>query len=88
VDGGYLPSTSAQSFVTRHPGNDRVICDVEIAGAAEIDSAVTAARNAFDSWSQTSAAERGAILRRAASILRERNAELAELETLDTGKPL
>lgn len=88
VDGAYIDSTSGRTFVTRHPGNGRAICDVEVAGTAEIDTAVAAARTAFASWSQTPAAERGAILRRAAAILRERNLELAELETLDTGKPI
>ena len=55
---------------------------------AEVDAAVAAAKAAFAGWSQTPAAERGAILRRAAKLLRERNLELAELETLDTGKPV
>ncbi len=88
VRGAYLTSTSGKTFVTRHPGNDNVICEVEIAGEREIDEAVAAARAAFNSWSQTPAAERGDILRRAATILRERNGELAELETMDTGKPI
>ncbi len=88
VRGAYVASTSGKTFKTRHPGNDNVICDVEEAGGAEIDAAVAAAIDAFESWSQTPAAERGEILRRAASILRERNGELAELETLDTGKPI
>ncbi len=88
VRGAYLTSTSGKTFVTRHPGNENVICEVEIAGEREIDEAVAAARAAFNSWSRTPAAERGDILRRAASILRERNGELAELETLDTGKPI
>jgi len=88
VGGAYLASTSGKTFVTRHPGNENVICEVEEAGKREIDEAVAAARAAFESWSQTPAAERGDILRRAATILRERNGELAELETLDTGKPI
>ncbi len=88
VGGAYLASTSGKTFVTRHPGNENVICEVEEAGKREIDEAVTAAKAAFESWSQTPAAERGDILRRAATILRERNGELAELETLDTGKPI
>lgn len=88
VGGAYRDSTSGHTFETRHPGNDRIVCEVEIAGSAEVDAAVTAARTAFPSWSQTPASERGAILRRAASLLRERNLELAELETLDTGKPV
>lgn len=88
VGGEYLPSTSGDTFATRHPGNDKTICEVEVAGEAEVDKAVAAASAAFEAWSQTPAAERGEILLRAASILRDRNAELAELETLDTGKPI
>ena len=88
VNGDYLPSTSGHSFATRHPGNDDVICHVELAGAAEVDKAVAAASDAFEAWSQTPPAERGRILRRAAELLRERNDELAQLETLDTGKPI
>ena len=88
IRGAYVASTSGKTFKTRHPGNDHVICEVEEAGQTEINEAVAAAREAFESWSQTPAAERGEILRRAARILRERNDELAELETLDTGKPI
>ncbi len=88
VDGRYLPSTSGKSFPVRHPGNDEVICHVETAGAVEVDAAVKAAKRAYASWSKMPAAERGAILRRAAALLRERNDELAELETLDTGKAI
>jgi len=88
VGGAYIDSTSGSTFETRHPGNDQVICKVETAGQAEVDAAVSAASAAFETWSQMPAAERGAILRRAVAILRERNDELAELETLDTGKPI
>jgi betaine-aldehyde dehydrogenase len=88
VNGAYLPSTSNETFETRYPGSDAKICDVEVAGKGEIDEAVAAASRAFESWSKTPAAERSEILLRAAAILRERNAELAELETLDTGKPI
>ncbi len=88
VNGEYLASTSGKTFTTRHPGNDATICEVEVAGPAEVDKAVAAARAAFASWSRMPAAERGAILRRAATLLRERNDELAQLETLDTGKTI
>ena len=88
VNGEYLDSTSGTTFETTHPGDNHVVCEVEVAGPAEVDAAVAAARAAFESWAATPPAERGAILRRAADILRERNAELAELETLDTGKAI
>lgn len=88
IDGKYVDSTSGETFACRYPGNDNLVCNVEVAGADEVDAAIAAAKAAFASWSQMPAAERGNILRRAAGILRERNAELAELETLDTGKPV
>ena len=88
INGEYVSSQDGATFETRHPGNDQRICEIEIAGQAEVDRAVAAASAAFEAWSETPAVERGAILRRAATLLRERNQELAELETLDTGKPI
>lgn len=88
INGRYVDSASGQIFQTIHPGTGLPICDVEAADQALVDSAVEAARKAFVGWSQTPAAERGVILRRAAEILRTRNQELAELETLDTGKAI
>ena len=87
INGQYHPAAKQRHFSTTHPGNGQKICDVEIAAQPEIDAAVSSASNAYQQWSQTPAAERGAILRRAAGMIRERNDELAQLETLDTGKP-
>ena len=61
---------------------------MSVADAAEVDTAVQAARAAQPRWAALSGAERARILRRAADILRARNDELAELETRDTGKPI
>ncbi|MBT8100142.1 MAG: betaine-aldehyde dehydrogenase [Gammaproteobacteria bacterium] len=88
IDGRAVDSSSGDRFECRHSGNEHLICEVEIAGQREVDEAVAAAARAFSDWSATPAAERGAILRRAASLLREQNDELAALETLDTGKPI
>jgi betaine-aldehyde dehydrogenase len=88
IGGAYVRNQSGATFVTRHPGNDQPICEVETAGEPEVNAAVAAARAAFEGWSTTRAVERGKILRRAAKLLRERNDELAALETLDTGKPI
>jgi betaine-aldehyde dehydrogenase len=88
INGAYLANQSGDTFTTCYPGDEHVICEVEIAGQPEIDAAVAAASEAFEAWSSTPAVERGNILRRAATLLRERNQMLAELETLDTGKPI
>ena len=50
--------------------------------------ALEAARDGFAAWSATPPAQRARVLRRAADLIRARNRELAELETLDTGKPI
>ncbi|NND81322.1 MAG: betaine-aldehyde dehydrogenase [Gammaproteobacteria bacterium] len=86
INGKFHANQSGATFDTLYPGNRQVICAVEIAGQAEVDAAVAAAKAAFPAWAATPAVERGNILRRAAAMIRERNDELAELETLDTGK--
>ena len=88
INGQYVANSSGETFTTAYPGNGKTICEVETAGEIEIDLAVNAAKEAFESWSSTPAAKRGKILRKAGEILRDRNQELAELETLDTGKAI
>jgi betaine-aldehyde dehydrogenase len=79
---------SADSFTTINPATGEVLATIKVAGPAEIDAAVDAAREAQLRWAAKTGAERGRILRRAADLLRSRNAELAQLETRDTGKPI
>jgi betaine-aldehyde dehydrogenase len=78
----------ADSFKTINPATGEVLATIKVAGPAEIDAAVERARKAQRAWAARSGAERGRVLRRAADILRSRNAELAQLETRDTGKPI
>jgi acyl-CoA reductase-like NAD-dependent aldehyde dehydrogenase len=72
------------------PATGEVITTAAEAGADEVGRAVAAARRAFDDgpWAATTPRERGAILLRAAALLRERAEEFARLESLDTGKPI
>lgn len=88
IDGEYVDATSGETFQTINPATNRVICDVQQAGDDDVDRAVASARKGFVEWSRMPALERSRILTRAASILRERNDEIAHLETLDTGRPL
>ncbi|MER6423133.1 aldehyde dehydrogenase family protein [Streptomyces sp. NPDC001137] len=72
------------------PSRGAVVTTVAEAGAADVDAAVRAAREAFDSgtWSGLSGRERGRILHRVAELIRENADELARLESLDVGKPI
>ncbi|MFI7404058.1 aldehyde dehydrogenase family protein [Streptomyces sp. NPDC049541] len=72
------------------PSRGAVVTTVAEAGAADVDAAVRAAREAFDggAWSGLSGRERGRILHRVAELIRENAEELARLESLDVGKPI
>jgi betaine-aldehyde dehydrogenase len=78
----------SDTLTSINPATGEVLAHLEIAGPAVVDAAVAKARSAQKKWAAMTGTERGRILRRAADILRARNAELAELETRDTGKPI
>ena len=88
IDGGYVDARSGETFETINPATGEVICAVQVAGAADVDRAVEAAQKGFREWSAMTGAQRGRILMNAVRLLRERNREIAELEVMDTGKPI
>jgi len=71
-----------------NPANGAVLAELSADGAAQVDAAVLKAQAAQKKWAALSGAERGRVLQRAAHLLRERNEELAVLETRNTGKPI
>ncbi len=88
VDGAYVEDTAGAVIDCVHPATGAVIATVHAATPAIIDAALDSAVRAQAEWGALAPVERGRVLRRAADIIRERNAELSHLETLDTGKPI
>ena len=88
IGGRRVDATSGKTFQTINPANGEVLAEVQVASKADVDLAVASAQQGQRVWAAMTAMQRSRILRRAVEILRERNDELAELETLDTGKPL
>ena len=88
IGGAAVASATGKTFATINPATGKVLAEVEIAGEAEVNHAVAAAKAAQPKWAAMTGMERGRILKTAAALLRERNAELALLETRDTGKPI
>ena len=88
IHGGYRAAIGGQRFETLNPATGEVICTVQQADAEDVEAAVASAREGFAVWSAMSGTARGRVLQEAQRILRARNRELAELEVLDTGKPL
>jgi aldehyde dehydrogenase (NAD+) len=89
---GHWTEGSGRAFDTVNPASGEVLTQVAEAGAPDVDLAVGAARRAFDDaggpWRKMSASERGKILWRMADLVEKNIEELAELETLDNGKPI
>ena len=76
-------------FPTINPATEEVLSQISLAGKADVDAAVKAARKAYSStWSKMSGKERGKYLFRIARIMQERSREFAVLESLDNGKPI
>jgi betaine-aldehyde dehydrogenase len=86
--GGRFVAGSGELFTTINPATGEALGQVEIAGADTVEAAVEAAKRAQPAWAALTGTERGRVLKRAADLLRARNAELAALETRDTGKPI
>ena len=86
IHGQYVNATSGKTFDTINPATGQILAIVQQAAKADVDAAVKSAQQGQHVWAAMTAVERARILRRAVDILRERNDELARLETLDTGK--
>jgi betaine-aldehyde dehydrogenase len=88
IHGRYQDALSGRAFETVNPATGEVICAVQQASAEDVDAAVESAEEGFAKWSRMSGTERGRVLHETQRILRARNRELAELEVLDSGKPI
>ncbi|XP_056141538.1 aldehyde dehydrogenase, mitochondrial-like [Lampris incognitus] len=90
INNDWQDAVSGRSFPTINPATGEVICQVAEADKADVDKAVKAARNAFklgSPWRRMDASDRGLLLNRLADAIERDAAYLAELETLDNGKP-
>ncbi|WP_182084050.1 betaine-aldehyde dehydrogenase [Aureimonas sp. ME7] len=88
IHGQRFEPAGGQPFRSVNPATGEVLAEARGAGAAEVERAIESAGEAQREWAAMTPVERGRILNRAVAILRERNDELAHLETLDTGKPI
>jgi aldehyde dehydrogenase (NAD+) len=90
VDGNAVDSLSGERIDVVCPSDGKVFASIPASGKADVDRAVKAARRAFDEgpWATTPAVERGRLLTKLGQLVEQNAAELAALESRDTGKPL
>jgi aldehyde dehydrogenase (NAD+) len=88
IDGEFVDGLAGGTIDVINPADGSVLASVAEARAEDIDLAVEAAQRAFPGWAKTSAADRGLLLLRLADAIERNAAELARLESLDTGHPI
>lgn len=90
INNEWVDAASGKTFPTINPATEEVIAQVAEADAPDVDRAVKAARSAFEEgpWSKMSASERGRLMYKLADLIEKHKDELAQLESLDNGKPL
>ena len=86
--GEWVTSTSQKTTKTYSPATGELLSEYQSGSAEDVNRAVTAARNAFKTWSKTSPAERQALLLKIADRLEQEQERFAWIESLDNGKPL
>jgi betaine-aldehyde dehydrogenase len=88
IGGHRVTATSGQTDELIDPSTDEVITTLDLAGPADVDAAVAAAKAAFPEWSSATPGERSSAMHAFARLLEERAAEFAEVESRQAGKPI
>ncbi|MGD0239259.1 MAG: aldehyde dehydrogenase family protein [Streptosporangiaceae bacterium] len=90
INGQWVDAASGQTFDTPNPATGETLAAIAEGDAEDINRAVSAARNAFDNgpWSRLTPSERGKLLWKVGDLILEHADELAQLESLDNGKPV
>ncbi|MFG6666437.1 betaine-aldehyde dehydrogenase [Halomonas sp. HNIBRBA4712] len=88
INGAPVPATSGETFSVTNPFDGSELAVIGQASEQDVDSAVQAAKRGQRLWAAMTGMERSRVLLKAVALLRERNDELARLESQNTGKPL
>lgn len=89
IGGRFVESASGKTFSTVNPATGEEIISVYEADKEDVDRAVTAAEKAFHgNWSKVTPSQRGRLLWKLADLMEDHAEALAQLETLDNGKPI
>ena len=88
IDGKWVDPVKAHGFQVINPANEEPIATISLGSAADVDKAVAAAKNAFESYSETTTKDRLALLQRIIDVYQSKSDEMAEIISSDMGAPL
>ena len=88
INGQWQDASDGRTIPVINPANGETLGSVAHAAIADLDKALAAAQQGFDTWRKVSAFDRYKIMRKAGELMRERADRIAQLMTLEQGKPL
>lgn len=90
IDGQWSEAADGSKLERKSPAHNQLVAVYAQAGVADAERAIAAARRAFDKgeWPRMKGADRAKVLRKVGDLILERKQALAEMETLENGKPL
>ena len=88
IDGQFVDPADGQTEPIINPANAEVIAHAPLSSPEDVDRAVSAARKAFDGWSDTTPGERASAMLKLADAIEEHADEISELESDNAGKPI
>jgi aldehyde dehydrogenase (NAD+) len=88
IDGAWVAPRDGTDFPVYNPATEEVFATISLGGAADAEAAITAARMAFASWSMTTPAERGEVLRAILAVYEKRSKDMAEAISNEMGAPI
>ncbi|MBU3090350.1 aldehyde dehydrogenase [Clostridium gasigenes] len=88
INGEWIDSSVGATIKAYNPATGELLSEIADATEQDVDNAVKAARNAFNTWSKTTPIERAAVLNKIADIIDENKEYLATIESMDNGKPI
>jgi len=88
IDGEWVESESDDLLIVENPGNGEILAEVPMSTKSEVNSAVNAAKRAFDEWKHVPITERITYITRLKDLLEEKVNEIAAITTKEHGKTL
>ena len=88
IDGKWVNPNEGRDWQVTNPATEEPLATISLGGPADVDKAVAAAKRAFDSYSQTTVAERVALLQRIIEVYKAKSEEMAQTISREMGCPL
>lgn len=88
IDGKWVPASDGGVFKSASPATGEYLATCAEATKEDVDKAVEAAWKAFETWKETTPAQRAELLLKIADVIDANKEQLAQIETLDNGKPI